>query len=124
MIGYIAPDVLKQQWAAEVAQKAADEQILAGVRRVASESDLLINAAKGDLESLRKLEPGLRKFVSSYLDDNQRAELAKQRPIDIVAELDGWRAKGHAEPDADPEALASITRPTVEAAPDEQRRPT
>jgi hypothetical protein len=123
VIGYDASDALKQRWAAEVAQKAKDEQILAGVRRVASEADLLIAAARGDLESVEKLEPGLRKFVISYLDDSQRAELAKQRPLDIVAELEDWRAKGLAEPDIDPEALASIAKPTAEAAPTDERKP-
>ena len=59
------------------------------------------------------------------LDDEQRAELARQRPLDIVAELDGWRAKGRLEPDPDLDALGSIARPTAEAAPEpEQRRPT
>lgn len=125
VIGYTASDDLKKKWEAEVAQKTKDQEILAGVRRVASEADLLIAAAKGDLESVEKLEPGLRKFVSSYLDDEQRAELARQRPLDIVAELDGWRAKGRLEPDPDPDALGSIARPTAEAAPEpEQRRPT
>ncbi|WP_051228239.1 MobA/MobL family protein [Pleomorphomonas oryzae] len=124
VIGYDASDALKQRWAAEVAQKAADEQILAGVRRVASEADLLIAAARGDLESVEKLDPDLKKFVSSYLDDNQRAELARQRPLDIVAELENWRAKGRAEAEHDPDALGSIARPAVEAAPTDEQRPT
>ena len=127
VIGYDASDALKQRWAAEVAQKAHDEEILAGVRRVASEADLLIAAARGDLESVEKLDPDLKKFVSSYLDDNQRAELAHQRPLDIVAELENWRAKGRAEADYDPDALGSITKPTSEVAPtpapDEKRHP-
>ncbi|CAI9400150.1 hypothetical protein ANOBCDAF_00425 [Pleomorphomonas sp. T1.2MG-36] len=124
VIGYTASDDLRQKWEAEVAQKQADEQVLAGVRRVASEADLLIAAATGDLESVEKLDPDLKKFVSSYLDDNQRAELAKQRPLDIVAELDNWRAKGSAEADHDPDALGSIAKPTVEAPTPDEQRPT
>lgn len=128
--GYTPSAALKHRWDAEVAKRQSDEQILAGVRRVATDADLLISAASGDVDSLRRLDPDLRKFVSSYLDDDQRAELAKQRPLDIVQELNHWRDLGKSEPDPEqPEVLGSVTKPkdaveSVPAVEQEQRRPT
>lgn len=124
VVGYDVPPALRRKWKSEVARKKSDEQILAGVRRIASDADHLIAAAAGDSDSLRKLDPDLRKFVVSYLDDDQRAELAKQRSLDIVAELSRWRELGRAEPDPEHPETAFVSRPTMDSAPEEQRRPT
>jgi hypothetical protein len=125
--GYTPSAALRRRWEAEIAKRQSDEQLLAGVRRVATDADLLISAAAGDVDSLRKLDPDLRKFVSSYLDDDQRAELARQRPLDIVQEINGWRELGRSEPDPEqPEALGSVAKPktAAESVPEQERRPT
>ena len=78
---------------------AADSAI-SGVRRIVNDAELLITAASGDEGALAQLDPDLRKFLQSYLDDDQRKELVAMQPIDVAPELARWRAYGHGEDDA------------------------
>lgn len=97
---YEPPVEYRRRWEAEVARKLAAENAIYGVRRIVSDAELLITAASGDACALAQLDPDLRRFLRSYLDDNQRKELAAMQPIDVAPELSRWRAYGHDEDDA------------------------
>ncbi|WP_026789811.1 hypothetical protein [Pleomorphomonas oryzae] len=72
----------------------SEEEFLADVKERTANANLLVGAAKGDQEAFKKLDMGLQAFVSSYLDDKQRAELAKMQPIDIIDNIYHWEKVG------------------------------
>ena len=72
----------------------SEEDFLADVKERTANANLLVNAAKGDQEAFKKLDVGLQAFVGSFLDDKQRAELAKMQPIDIIDNLYHWEKVG------------------------------
>lgn len=73
---------------------ASEEDFLADVKELTAKADLLVNAAKGDQEAFENLDMGLQAFVGSFLDDKQRAELAKMQPIDIIDNIYHWEKVG------------------------------
>lgn len=125
VVGYEPSESLRQRWEAEQAKIAAESDALAGVRRVTGDADLLLSAARGDVESLSRLDPELRAFVSRHLDDEQRAHLARQSPADVAMELRRFRSYGRAEIDRDPDAAATVRRPVEPSRErDRERQPT
>lgn len=115
VIGYKPSESLRQRWEAEQAKIAAESDVLASVRRVAGDADILLSAARGDVESLSRLDPELRAFVSRHLDDEQRAHLARQSAVDVAPELARFRSYGRSEIDRDPNAAATVHRPAEPA---------
>jgi hypothetical protein len=97
---YEPPAKYRREWEAEVARKLAADSAISGVRRIANDAELLITAASGDEGALAQLDPDLRKFLQTYLDDDQRKELVAMQPIDVAPELARWRAYGHGEDNA------------------------
>ena len=57
----------------------------------------LLAGARGDPAALGRLAPEFQVFVGSYLDDDQRLELAQAEIADVVPELTRFRALGQQE---------------------------
>ncbi|WP_156921890.1 hypothetical protein [Azorhizobium doebereinerae] len=90
-------DAACRAWEAEV-QKAQQHETTVGLVSTSSrEAETLRSAAAGDIAALGRLNPGLRAFVGSYLDDDQRAELAEAEPVDLIPELRRFRSLGAEE---------------------------
>ena len=128
MGNYGASEDLTRKWEAERLQGLHEEQLLADIKGIATDASLLIAAARGDEEAFGKLNIGLWAFVGSYLDDKQRAELAKMQPIDIVDEIAWWEKVGEEEfqdiEDArDAGFQVSYPRVTPAPTPDHEWRP-
>lgn len=107
---YEPPAEYHRKWQTEIARKLAADNAISGVRRIINDAELLITAASGDEGALAQLDPDLRKFLRSYLDDNQRKELVAMQPVDIAPELARWRAYGRGEDDA---ALVDVSEKTA-----------
>lgn len=84
-------------WKAETAEEVRRADTLGMVKAATGPARLLLDAAAGDASALTKLDPDLRAFVTSYLDDDQRAELAKADLTDVVPELHRFREFGAEE---------------------------
>lgn len=100
-------DAARRVWAAEQAAAAARTETMGLVRAGTREAESLRSAAQGDPAALGRLPPELAAFVSSYLDDDQRAELAQSDVADIIPELSRFLALGREE-------LAEIERRKAE----------
>lgn len=87
----------RAKWQAETAEAARLSDTIGLVRSSTAPARLLLDAAAGDVSALARLDPDLRAFVSSYLDDDQRGELANADIADIVPELHRFRDLGAAE---------------------------
>ncbi len=113
-------DVAQRAWEAEV-RKAKEHDVAVGLVRAGSrEAETLRSAAAGDIAALGRLSPQLRAFVSSYLDDDQRRELAEAEPVDLIPELGRFRSLGAEEltmqrRQSDPEQLSQETKDTPES---------
>lgn len=87
-------DAARRAWDAEV-RAAKDHETMVGLVRSGSrEAETLRAAATGDVAALGRLSPELRAFVSSFLDDDQRQELAQADPVDLIPELRRFRSLG------------------------------
>lgn len=84
-------------WTSEMDASRTRDETLALVRATTSPARNLKEAAGGDLAALSRLDPDLRAFVESYLDDEQRSDLAKADVADIVPELRRFRELGSEE---------------------------
>lgn len=84
-------------WEAETAEAARRADTLSLVKASTGPARLLLDAAAGDVSALAKLDPDLRAFVSSYLDDEQRSFFAKAELADIVSEMAHFREFGAEE---------------------------
>lgn len=108
-------DGAQRVWEAEV-RKAKEHDVAVGLVRAGSrEAETLRSAAAGDIAALGKLSPELRAFVSSYLDDDQRRELAEAEPVDLIPELRRFRSLGAEELtmrrlQPDPEQVSQASR--------------
>lgn len=84
-------------WEVETADAVRRADTLGMVRSATGPARLLLDAAAGDVSALSKLDPDLKAFVASYLDDEQRAELAKADVADVISELHRFRELGGEE---------------------------
>jgi hypothetical protein len=84
-------------WEREQATAEVQTQTMSLVRVGTREAASLRASAQGDPAGLGRLPPELRAFVTSYLDDDQRAELATADLADIVPELSRFRSLGREE---------------------------
>jgi len=125
LAGYEPPPAVAAAWAAETGNVAVTETKLRAVKAETREADLLLSAAAGDVAALRRLDPPLRAFVASYLDDDQRAELARSSREHVTASLPQFRGFGRAELERDPKAATVVAQPTEPMPTDDyERRPT
>ncbi|MEE1657867.1 LPD7 domain-containing protein [Microvirga sp. CF3062] len=90
-------DSVRRMWEREQATTEVHTQTMSLVRVGTREAESLRAAAQGDPAGLGRLPPELRAFVTSYLDDDQRAELATSETADVVPELSRFRTLGREE---------------------------
>lgn len=108
-------DAARRAWEDEARGSKQHDLALGLVRAGSRDAETLRSAAAGDVAALGKLNPELRAFVSSYLDDDQRRELAEATPVDLIPELRRFRSLGaeelamrHCRPD--PEQIPHTAR--------------
>lgn len=90
-------DAARQVWEKERAAAETQTETFGLVKASTREAQDLLSGARGDPAALGRLAPELQAFVRSYLDDDQRAELAQAEVADIVPELRRFRSLGHEE---------------------------
>ncbi|WP_058633894.1 MobA/MobL family protein [Aureimonas ureilytica] len=125
LAGYVPPPAAAAAWAAESGSVADTATKLRAVRSETREADLLLSAAAGDVAALRRLDPALRAFVTSHLDDDQRADLLKADREEVVSALNEFRGYGADCIARDPEAAAVPLAHEPDPAPGDEyeRRP-
>lgn len=84
-------------WEREQADAVRRTDTLKLVRAGTRQARDLKDAASGDREALARLPVELRAFVGSYLDDEQRQELAQAGLTDIIPELPNFLSLGRGE---------------------------
>ncbi|BDA82485.1 hypothetical protein Sa4125_00270 [Aureimonas sp. SA4125] len=125
LAGYTPPPAVAAAWAAESGSVADTATKLRAVRSETREADLLLSAAAGDVAALRKLDPPLRAFVASHLDDDQRRDLVRADREEVTASLPAFRKLGKAEIERDPNAATVVAQSEAPARVDDyERRPT
>ena len=87
-------DAARRAWDEELRATKAHDDTIGLVRAGSREAETLRAAANGDVTALGRLNPELRAFVSSFLDDEQRKELAEADPVDLIPELRRFRSLG------------------------------
>lgn len=87
----------RSAWQEESSAAAQREATLGMVRASTGPAQQLRRAAGGDVSALQKLDPDLRAFIASYLDDDQRSALAQSDVADIVPEMAKFRDLGAEE---------------------------
>lgn len=90
-------DAALQVWEKESAAAQTQAETFGLVKASTREAQDLLAGARGDPAPLGRLAPELQAFVRSYLDDDQRAELAQADVADIVPELRRFKSLGHEE---------------------------
>lgn len=90
-------DTAQRQWDREGAEIDARMKLRQRVRSAVHDAADLLAGARGDRDALIRLPANLSAFVSSYLDDTQRAELAGATVADIIPELLRFRELGDQE---------------------------
>ncbi|MEP0508065.1 MAG: hypothetical protein ABJD38_05040, partial [Aurantimonas coralicida] len=115
LVGYSPPPELAAAWAAETGSVADIEMKLRAVRSETREADLLLSAASGDVVALRRLDPDLRAFVASHLDDDQRSELVRAGRDEVMESLPQFRKLGKAELERSPNAATVVAQPEASA---------
>ncbi|MEE1657608.1 LPD7 domain-containing protein [Microvirga sp. CF3062] len=90
-------DAAQQAWAKETATSKVQAETIGLVRAGAREAQDLLAGTRGDPAALGRLSPELQAFVGSYLDDDQRLELAQSEVADVVPELHRFKALGRQE---------------------------
>jgi len=89
--------VAREVWRKEQAKTVRRVETMGKVRSVVQDAADLLGAARGNHEALQRLPEDLRAFVMSYLDDDQRAELAASDVVNVIPELTRFRKLGEAE---------------------------
>ncbi len=102
----------KNQWEREKRDLKAKSDInktsVSSIMSAASQAQDLLSAAGGDETALARLPDDLKAFISSYLDDDQRSEMAAANVSDIVAMIDDFAVKGQQELAENPDAAAIL----------------
>lgn len=84
-------------WKKEQAKTVRRVETMTKVCSVVQDAADLLAGARGNHEALQRLPDDLRAFVMSYLDDDQRAELAASDVVNVIPELTRFRKLGEAE---------------------------
>jgi len=114
-------------WKKEQAKTVRRVETMGRVRSVVQDVADLLGAARGNHEALQRLPEDLRAFVVSYLDDDQRAELAMSDVVNVIPELARFRKLGDDElarikRDGEPQPTILVPEPKPE--PDDPLAPT
>jgi hypothetical protein len=89
--------VARDVWRKEQERSVRRVETMGRVRSVVQDVADLLGAARGNHEALQRLPEDLRAFVMSYLDDDQRAELAASDVVNVIPELTRFRKLGEVE---------------------------
>lgn len=84
-------------WKKEQAKTVRRVETIGKVRSAVQDAADVLGAARGNPEALDRLPDDLRAFVMSYLDDDQRAELAASDVVNVIPELARFRKLGKNE---------------------------
>jgi hypothetical protein len=84
-------------WKKEQAKTVRRVETIGKVRSVVQDAADLLAGARGNPDALDRLPDDLRAFVTSYLDDDQRAELAASDVVTVIPELARFRKLGEDE---------------------------
>jgi len=84
-------------WKKEQAKTVRRVETIGKVRSAVQDAADLLGAARGNPEALDRLPDDLRAFTISYLDDDQRAELAASDVVNVIPELARFRKLGKDE---------------------------
>jgi hypothetical protein len=119
--------VARDVWRKEQERSVRRVETMGKVRSVVQDAADLLGAARGNHEALQRLPEDLRIFVISYLDDDQRAELAMSDVVTVIPELARFRKLGEAElaemkRKGEPQPTILVPEPTPE--PDDPLAPT
>jgi hypothetical protein len=120
-------DVAMDLWKKEQAKTVRRVETMGRVRSVVQDAADLLAGARGNHEALQRLPEDLRAFVVSYLDDDQRAELAASDVVNVIPELARFRKFGDDElarikRDGEPQPTILVPEPKPE--PDDPLAPT
>lgn len=91
---------IENAWRREQEAAAAKTKTISAVRTEVIEAQHLLEAAKGDVDSAKKLPGNLQAFIAIFLDDDQRRELAAHPVAEIVPHLARFRKLGQTELDS------------------------
>jgi hypothetical protein len=89
--------VARDVWRKEQERSVRRVETMGKVRSVVQDAADLLAGARGNHEALQRLPDDLRAFVMSYLDDDQRTELAMSDVATVIPELTRFRKLGEAE---------------------------
>lgn len=89
--------VAREVWRKEQAKTVRRVETMGKVRSAVQDAADLLAGARGNHDALLRLPNDLRVFVVSYLDDDQRAELAAFDVVNVIPELERFRKLGEAE---------------------------
>lgn len=84
-------------WKKEQAKMVRRVQTMGKVRSNVQDAADLLASARGNRDALDRLSEDLGAFVTSYLDDHQRAELMASDVVSVIPELDRFRQLGEVE---------------------------
>jgi hypothetical protein len=109
--------VAREVWRKEQAKTVRRVETMGKVHSVVQDAANLLGAASGNLDALDRLPDDLRAFVVSYLDDDQRAELASSDVVNVIPELVRFRKLGEGElarikRDGEPQPTILVPEPT------------
>jgi hypothetical protein len=91
---------IQAAWKREQEASAKSIKTISSVRTEMVDAQDLLNAAKGDKNSVIRLPGDLQAFVAIHLDDEQRKFLAAQSIADVIPQLERFRRTGAAELEA------------------------
>jgi hypothetical protein len=89
--------IARDVWRKEQERSVRRVETMGKVRSVVQDAADLLAGARGNHEALQRLPDDLRAFVMSYLDDDQRTELAMSDVATVIPELTRFRELGEAE---------------------------
>jgi len=119
--------VARDVWRKEKERSVRRVETMGKVRSVVQNAADLLAGARGNHEALQRLPDDLRAFVMSYLDDDQRAELAASDVATVIPELTRFRKLDEVElaemkRKGEPQPTILVPEPTPE--PDDPLAPT
>jgi hypothetical protein len=118
VVGNCEPSaVAREVWRKEQAKTVRRVETMGKVRSAVQGAADLLGAARGNPDALDRLPDDLRAFVVSYLDDDQRAELASSDVVNVIPELVRFRKLGEDElarikRDGEPQPTILVPEPT------------
>src|SRR5690606_35887533 len=82
---------IQEGWSREQDAAAKSARTISAARSAIADAADVRDAAAGDLDALQRLPNALQAFIVSYLDDDQRKELAGKSVADVTGALPRFR---------------------------------